>query len=178
MFVTSLSQSLKIKNSIQYSLNKTRSTHALGTGPRWLLFITLYTLVWVKINHIFGVEILSGFLDCVLWTAFVDFKSFANRTDEQMVLLAEVPPNAHWHTWNEINLFSSYCKRKKKCNLVNLDALGLKSVYPSCFFYSFPSSWVLLFLRSSEYVQPSLEPPPWQAAVNNHFNQFLVFGLL
>lgn len=154
-----------------------RSTHALVNGLCWLQFITICTLVWVKINQIFGVEILSGFPDRVLWTAFTDLKTFTKRTDEQMVLLSEVPPNTHWHMGNEINLFCSYCKRKKKSNLVNLAALGLKAVHRSCLFYSFLSCWVLLSLRSSKSLQPSLEPPPWEATVN-HFNQFLVFGLL
>ena len=144
---------------------------ALGTGPSGLLFITLYTLVWVNINHIFRVEILSGFPDRVLWIAFMDFKSFTKRTDEQMVLLTEVAPNIHWHTGNKINLFCSYCKRKTMSDLVNLAALGLKSTLRSCFFYCFPFSRVLLSLSSSKYLQPL-------TTAVNHFNHFLVFGLL
>lgn len=55
---------------------------------------TLYTHLRENKSH-FGAEILSGSSDRVLWMAVMNFKCFTKRTDEQMVLLAEVPPNTH-----------------------------------------------------------------------------------
>lgn len=80
MFVTSLIDSLKKTPVLWASLSA--------------LHNTLYTHLRENKSD-FGAEILSGSPDCVLWMAVMNFKCFTKRTDEQMVLLAEVPPNTH-----------------------------------------------------------------------------------
>lgn len=102
MFVTSLIDSLKKKKH-------PFSGHGASLSA---LHNTLYTNLRENKSH-FGAEALCGSPDRVLWMAVMNFECFTKRTHEQMVLLAEVPPNTHWHTGNEINLFC-YCKKRKE----------------------------------------------------------------
>lgn len=94
MFVTSLIDSLK----------KKKSTHSPGTGPRCLLFITLYTLIWGKINRILERK------HCV------------------------VPPivSSGWPSWTSSVLQRELMNRwfyLLKCLLIRTDILGMKSIY-------------------------------------------------
>lgn len=85
MFDTSLIDSLKKKKKHPFS-GYQASLSALHN--------ILYTHLRENKSH-FGAEIVSGFPDRVLWMAVMNFKCFTKRTDEQMVSLAEVPPNTH-----------------------------------------------------------------------------------
>lgn len=131
---------------------KKKSTRALGTGPHCLLFI--YTHLRENKSH-FGAEIPSGSPYRVLWMAVMNFKCFTRRADEQMVLLAEVPPNTHWHTGNEINPFC-YCKKRKDkkspIGWIELMLWDWNQCVDLPYFFPFLSSWVSLSSRSCKYL--------------------------